>query len=111
MPIDDATIQKRTESARAAIKAAYGTEDDEYGATLFVSHHLEEIESAYWEKHFGTVKPEPSKILDALVLRSEFEDDDEIDTFDFTLPEEVTDYVICVTFDDEGEVVDISMES
>jgi hypothetical protein len=111
MPIDNATIQKRTESARAAIKAAYGTEDDEYGATLFVSHYLEEIESDYWEKQFGTAKPEPSQILDSLVLRSEFEDDDEIDTFDITLPGEVTDYVICVTFDDEGEVVDISMES
>jgi Protein of unknown function (DUF2004) len=111
MPIDNATIQKRTESARAAIKAAYGTEDDEYGATLFVSHHLEEIESAYWEKHFGTAKPQPSEILDSLVLRSEFEDDDEINTFDFTLPGEVTDYVICVTFDEDGEVSDISMES
>ena len=44
MPIDNATIQKRAESARAAIKAAYGTEDDEYGATLFVSHHLAEID-------------------------------------------------------------------
>lgn len=111
MPIDNATIQKRTESACAAIKAAYGTEDDEYGATLFVSHHLEEIESAYWEKQFGTKKPEPSEILDSLVLRSEFEDDDEFDTFDFTLPGEVTDYVICVTFDEDGEVSDISMES
>jgi hypothetical protein len=111
MPIDNATIQKRTESARAAIKAAYGTEDDEYGATLFVSHHLEEIESAYWEKQFGTAKPEPREILESLVLRSEFEDDDEFDTFDFTLPGEVTDYVICVTFDEDGEVSDISMES
>ena len=111
MPIDNATIQKRTESARAAIKAAYGTEDDEYGATLFVSHHLEEIDATYWQKQFGTATPAPSQILDSLVLRSKFEEDDEIDTFDFTLPGEATDYVICVTFDEDGEVVDISMES
>ena len=76
-----------------------------------VSHHLEEIEATYWEKQFGMAKPESDQILDSLVLKSEFEEDDEIDTFDFTLPGEVTDYVICVTFDDEGEIVDISMES
>jgi hypothetical protein len=40
MSIDTATIQKRTEDALAALKTAYGTEDDEFGATLFVSHHL-----------------------------------------------------------------------
>ena len=111
MSIDRATIQKRTEDARAAIKAAYGTEDDEYGATLFVSHHLEEIEATYWEKQFGTATPEASLILDSLVLRSEFDEDDEIDSFDFTLPGDATNYVICVRFNEEGEVDDISMES
>ena len=34
-----------------------------------------------------------------------------MDTFDFTLPDEVTNYVICVRYDDDGEVEDISMES
>ena len=41
----------------------------------------------------------------------EEEDEDGIDTFDFTLPEDVTDYVISVHFDEEGAVDDISMES
>ncbi|WP_367873575.1 DUF2004 domain-containing protein [Luteolibacter sp. Populi] len=111
MPTDKAEILKRTEAARIAIKAAYGTEDDEYGATLFVSHHLEEIEPAYWEQQFKTAVPEAVRILDALVLKSEFDDDDELDSFDFTLPGDVTDYVLCVTFDAAGEVEDISMES
>jgi hypothetical protein len=111
MPINTNTIQKRTKDALAAIKAAYGTEDDEFGATLFVTHHLDEIEPPYWEKLFGTATPDPRQILDALVLRSEFEEDDDMDTFDFTLPDEVTDYVICVTFSEGGEVEDISMES
>jgi hypothetical protein len=87
MSIDTATIQKRTEDALAALKTAYGTEDDEFGATLFVSHHLEEIETAYWERLCGTATPEPRQILDTLVLRSEFEEDDDMDTFDFTLPD------------------------
>ena len=111
MAIDKEEIQKRTIAALAAIKAAYGTEEDEYEATLFVSHHLDEIESSYWEERFQSASPRPSQILDALVLRTDFEDDEDIDMFDFTLPGDVTDYVICVSFDEHGKVEEISMES
>lgn len=106
-------IEKRVKAAIAAIRSAFGTEDDESGATLFVEHHLEEIEGEYWQRHFGTVKPKPVNVLDILVLRSHWGDDDDngIDTFDFTLPENVTDYVISVRFDGSGQVEDISMES
>jgi len=30
---------------------------------------------------------------------------------DFTLPDEITQYVICVSFDAQGQVIDICMES
>ena len=46
-----------------------------------------------------------------LVLREHWGGDDEIETFDFTLPEDVTDYVISVRFDESGQVEEISMES
>jgi hypothetical protein len=111
-------IKRREQAARQAIKKAFGTEEDEFGATMFVSHHLEEIDSSYWQKHLATETPEPAKVLDLLVLQSHWGDGDEldtvddgIDTFDFTLPEEVTNYVISVRFDDDGEVEEISMES
>jgi hypothetical protein len=104
-------IEKREKTAIAAIRSAFGTEDDESGATLFVEHHLEEIEGEYWQKHLGTAKPEPISVLGILVLRSHWGGDDEIETFDFTLPENVTDYVISVRFDETGQVEDISMES
>ena len=104
-------IEKREKAAIAAIRSAFGTEDDESGATLFVEHHLEEIGSEYWQKHFGIPKPEPIKVLGILVLRSHWGGDDDIETFDFTLPENVTDYVISVRFDESGQVEDISMES
>ncbi len=47
------------------------------------------------------------------MLRSHWgdEDDDGIDTFDFTLPEDVTDSVISVRFDEKGQVEEITMES
>ena len=109
----EAEIKRRTSAALAAIRQAFGTEADEYGATLFVSHHLAEIDASYWEKHFGTAKPDPSRVLDLLELRSHWGDDDAdgIDTFDFTLPEDATNYVVSVRFDEDGQVEQISMES
>ena len=111
MPAKPDEIKRREAVARAAIKKAYGTADDEDGPTLFVSHHLEEIDSAYWKQHFSTETPDPQRILDALVLRGHWGGDDEIDTFDFTLPEDVTDYVISISFDELGDVSGITMES
>ena len=111
MPIDEAELERRKKSALAAIKAAYGTQDDENGATLFISHHLEEVESSYWEEHFKASRPEAMQILDSLVLQNDFEDEDDIESLDFTLPGEVTNYLICVSFDEDGGVEEISMES
>lgn len=115
MAADPREIERRERAALAAIRQAFGI-DDESGATLFVSHHLEEIDASYWEKHLGAPKPEPIRVLDLLELRSHWGDDDGDDekgfeTFDFTLPDDVTDYVISVRFDDSGKVEDISMES
>ena len=53
------------------------------------------------------------QVLDILVLQSHWgeDDDDGIDTFDFTLPDEVTNYVLSVEFDENGNVSGLSMES
>ena len=111
MPASPDEIKRREAVARAAVKRAFGTPDDEFGATMFVSHHLEEVDSAYWMKHFSAERPDPQRILDALVLRSHWGGDDEIETFDFTLAEGVTNYVICVKFGASGEIVEVTMES
>ena len=116
MSSNQTEIDARTTKAIAAIRSVFGTDEDEYGATLFVSHHLKELEASYWEKHCGSASPAPKSVLDILVLRSHWGADDEgddegIDTFDFTLPDEVTNYVISVSFDEDGEVEGITMES
>lgn len=111
MPASPEEIKRREAAARAAIKRAYGTAADEFDVALFVSHHLEELDAAYWRKHFATDRPDPFLILDALVLRSHWGGDDEIDKFDFTLPGEATNYVVSVGFDEKGEISEISMES
>ncbi|WP_425395766.1 DUF2004 domain-containing protein [Aeoliella sp.] len=106
-------IERRQAAALAAIRTAFGTAEDQYGATLFVSHHLTEIDDAYWQEHLQSSSPEPVRVLDLLVFQSHWsEDDDEgLDTFDFTLPGDVTNYVISVSFNEDGKVEEIVMES
>ena len=101
-------IEARKKVAITAIKSAFGTPEQEYGVTMFAEHHIEELEPEYWMKHLGVKNPGPKEVLDLLVLREHWDEDR---VFDFTLPEDVTDYVISVQFDDNGEVEDITMES
>jgi len=110
---DPKEVERRTAAALFAIKEAHGTAEDEYGATLFVQHHLEEVEEAYWLEKTNSANPSPEQVISLLELRSHWgdEDDDGLDTFDFTLPDETTQYVICVRFDQTGEVSEITMES
>lgn len=113
MPADKDEIEHRRSAALKSIMQAFGTAADEHGATLFVSHHLEELGADYWEEHCGTARPEPNRVLEILTLRSHWGEDDEdgIDKFDFSLPGDVTDYVISVSFDENGDVAEITMES
>ena len=105
-------IEKRKRVALYAIKESFGTPEAEYDVDLFIRHHLEEIESEYWVKHLKTEKPKAEQVLDLFVLDSYLGDEDgNMENFDFTLPEEVTNYMICVSFDENGKVEDISMES
>ena len=104
-------IQRRELAARRAIKRAFESDDDEMSARLFVSHHLEELDSGYWTRHFSVEKPSPDAVLDALVLRSRWGGDDAIDAFDFTLPADATNYVLCVRFDEQGQASEVAMES
>lgn len=93
-------VAKRTTAAKKAIQNAV---DNESSVGLFISHHLSELEAAYWEKLTGTPKPTPKQVVDLLVLRSHWGGDADMDRFDFTLPDDVTDYVISVGFDDAGK--------
>lgn len=106
-------IKRREMSALAAIRDAFGTEADEYGGTLFVSQHLEELDATYWQSNLATTSPEPEQVLGLLELKSHWGDEDEngIDVFDFTLPGKVTNYVLSVRFDETGAIEEISMES
>ena len=105
-------INKRQQLALSTIKQMFGTEEGEDGVNLFVEHHLEEIDKSYWKKHLNTESPDPKSVLDILILDSHWGDDEEeIENFDFTLPDDETNYMICVSFNEEGQISDITMES
>ena len=99
-------------AARAKLLEMLGTDDGEFGPTVFVSHHKEELSADYWASAFGNADPLPDEIIRGLVMVDSWssEDDDNIDTFDFSLPGEVTNYLLSVRFDGD-EIADVSMES
>lgn len=92
--------------ARLALNDSVVTGRFKENVLLFVEHHLEEVEPEYWQKHFGSTQPTVMEVIEKLVLHENSEDN----SLDFTLPDDTTQYVLCVTFE-EDKVVDISMES
>ena len=103
-------VEKRAKLALEAIRNAYGTEAGEFSTTMFVGHHLDELQQDYWQEHAGTKAPDPAAVLGLLELKSNWGEGD-IENFDFSLPGDVTDYVLSVRFSDSGEIDEISMES
>ena len=105
--------ENREQLARNAMCEALKNQQAEDSVELFIQHHLEEVEAEYWQKHFGTNKPTTEQVLNFLVLnqQGEREELENYDVLDFTLPEDITDYVISISFNHQGQVVDISMES
>ncbi|SDY53779.1 DUF2004 domain-containing protein [Acinetobacter kyonggiensis] len=107
-------IQKLEQKARAAMLSVYQNDTDDNAVRLYAEHHLEELEPEYWLKNLGTATPQPLQILKVLELSPHIDwvlGEDENYRIDFTLPEEVTQYVLCVELDRDEMVVGISMES
>lgn len=96
------------DKALEEIRKSYCTERGEYGVDLFISHHIEVLPESYWQKRLDTDKPSAEQVISLLVLRSKW---DEEEVYDFTLPDEVTDYVVSVSFDEDGTLNSIEMES
>ena len=95
------------------IQSLYNTPEGAFGPTLFVSHHLEEFEPTDWLRNLKISEPTAKQILKSLVLIDEWSsnDDEVIDTFDFSLPNEMTNYLLSVRFKNRKEIESVSMES
>jgi hypothetical protein len=102
--------QGRCKVAMEAILGAYGTVEGEESVTLFVDHHLQELPPEYWMGQLGSHEPQAFEVLGLLELKKTWGADSS-ENFDFSLPGDVTDYVLCVHFEKDGVIDQISMES
>jgi hypothetical protein len=64
--MDTDIFSERQATALRAIKSLYGKPEGEYGPTLFVSHHLQEIEPDHWLRTIGVRQPDADQILSSL---------------------------------------------
>lgn len=103
-------LAQRQAQALAAIQQAVGTGVGEDSIGLFAEHHRDELPASYWQQHLGEATPSVAAIAGLLVFKSAWGEGD-MEYVDFTLPGEVTDYVVSVHFDDAGAVDGMAMES
>ena len=103
------------EAARGAIQK-FGPESEEYPCIgLFASHHQNELSAEYWKDRLGTTAPSRDdvlRILESVDSSIDDEEEEELDegvSIDFTLPGNVTQYVLCVRFDLAGRVILLSI--
>jgi len=103
-------FERRKMLALAAIRQAHGTEAGADSVDFFVAHHLAEMSKGYWLEQLATATPDVAAVIELLVFRSSWGKND-LESFDFTLPGDVTNYVVSVHFDEAGEIDGIDMES
>jgi Protein of unknown function (DUF2004) len=108
--VDTSELLRRKTTAFEAIRHSFGTDAGADSIDLFVEHHIEEIPQDYWVRQLGTTAPEPKAVLELLQLEKSWGTND-MEYFDFTLPEGVTQYVVSVHFGSDGEIDSVSMES
>ena len=101
--------------ARAAMHADVESEDS--AVTLYRSHHAEELSAEALAACFGgsdAWRTDVPAFVAALHLKRVGlypNDEEQSIIMDFTLGESVTDYLLAVSFDREGQVVAVDMES
>ncbi len=117
MTADPVELARREKLALEGIKRSLGSEAGEFGATLFASYHIEELDRSHWQTHINTDAPQPAQVLGLLSLQSHWSDEDEdededgIDILEFGLPGDVSNYLLNVRFNESGDIDEISMES
>ena len=95
----------RKQAALYAIKNSADTPYWDGGVKPFLSHHLEVVDPSYWQSEVGTTHPSYSDILELILFKAYHGNDL---TLDFTLPGNITTYIIRVVFNAADEISGIS---
>jgi hypothetical protein len=100
-------------TARAAL-----LDESREGATrLYINHHLSELPARTLQSLFGNTEASaiaPALFLSRMVLKRVGlypGDESRTAVFDYMLDQDVTDYLLAVSFEADGEIVSVEMES
>jgi hypothetical protein len=97
-----------------AISDDFDLGDNSETVRLYLQHHIEEFQDDTTKEVFGTTTIDKQTFLKHLKLYRVGlypEDDESFAIFDIQLPRKYTNYLIAVTFDRDGELMHLSMES
>ena len=101
-------------AARSAISSDF-TRDEDSPSHMYLSHHLDELDSETVAQCFGPDGPYGlDQLLSALRLKRIGlypEGDSYVATFDYTIDEDITQYILAIEFDAAGDVISVSMDS
>ncbi|WP_373976082.1 DUF2004 domain-containing protein [Chitinibacter sp. SCUT-21] len=109
-----ASLEQYPAKVMAAIADDFDLEEDEGAARFYLQHHLEQFSEEELQAIFGATDIDKSAFMAAIQLTRIGVYPDESEYFmvcDVQFPEEYTNYLLAVTFDQEGELVSIDMES
>lgn len=107
-------IDTRIEKAFAAIADDLELDEDTGTARFYLQHHLNELSDDELQSVFGTDDVTEEDFLDnLLVTRIGLypEDNESWSVIDIKLPDEFTTYLMAVSFNTNGELTGVSMES
>ena len=107
-------IEIMAKKAFEAISSDYDLDDDSETARFYLQHHLDQFNAEDTSKIFGSSDIDKNAYMSSLkLLRIGLypEDEEENLIFDIQFPEEYTNYLMAVTFDNAGELSCISMDS
>ena len=109
-----ARIDELAKDAFLSISEDFDLGDESETARFYLEHHLDELNKDEKLSIFGTENVGRDEFLSALKLyRIGFypEDEEAFAVFDVQLPKDLTDYLMAVTFDVDGNLSYITMES
>ena len=108
------SLDKFAKKAFDEISKDYDLGEESETARFYLQHHIDESSEDELKDVFGTLDIDKETYFKALSLQRIGlypEDDESFAVFDIQLPEDFTNYLMAVTFDDSGELSYISMDS
>ncbi len=103
-----------TKKAFEAISKDYDLDEESETARFYLQHHLDELSKEELSDIFGEDEISKESFMNSLILQRVGlypEDEESTVIFDIQFPDEFTNYLMAVTFDDSNELSYISMDS